>query len=544
MTDWLSASQIAQAAGVGRAAVSNWRERNADFPEPRGGHFSALEVAAWLDKRRIPRNALGENESEEATYGDRFRRAVGLADRKAAATPRVEKARVKRTLWLIADGLRDLRGTATAASYQELVLALLYARRTEMWQEIYRHSQHSDHRELVALLSRLSDSDPLFEGLRFNSEIPPRRLIDIIDALHQDNEATRTTHDQASAHLLEHLLEDFSSYRKSSEFHTPRSIVELAIKITGPSGSDGVYDPCCGDGALLVGAVEHIREQQPKLSANITGRALSPTSWRITSMNLTLHGVEPDLGHGACDVLQHDPDRGSKFDVILTNPPFNMRVSAEEIDPRWRYGPPPRSSANFAWMQHVLDKLAPGGRAVMVMPPAATTAGGREARIRRRLIEDRTVEAVIELPPRLFVATGIAVDLWLLRAPSETDGRVLFVSAADRGRATNRNQQYLAPEAITEIFAAHQQHIGGGDVLEPGFARSVSISEIGQQDYLLQPRTYLSSPRVRSRPAEVAAVVTEQRQQLTALAHRAAEMEGLVARQLDRGGQAGPGSAD
>ncbi|MEU5851720.1 N-6 DNA methylase [Saccharopolyspora shandongensis] len=539
MTDQLSASEIARAAGVGRAAVSNWRERNADFPSAsRSGSFSASEVAVWLDKRRIPRNALRADEPEGTSYGDRFRRALGLADRESAPAHRRGQARHGLTtkVWqLIGEGLREQRGSATTANYQELILALLYARERDVWQSIRDEAESADRKALPALLGRLSKADPLFSGLRFSSEVNPRLLTGIVTGLTELGGAEQPVSGRRAAGLLDDLLNEFSSFRMTNEFHTPRSIVEIAIATLAPGGSDTIYDPCCGNGALLVGAAEHARRNLKQPPAEITGRALSRVSWRLAGMNLALHGIESDLGSDAHDVLRHDVDRGRRFDVIMTNPPFAMRDWTDQPhDPRWRYGTPPRSSANFAWMQHVLDKLAPGGRAAVVMAPAASFAGGVEAEIRRELIDALAVEAVIELPSGLFRATGIPVHLWLLRAPAESGGRVLMISAKNLGRAVGRNLRELADSDIAKIAAIHRQHQRGVNVLEPGFARSVDVSEIGGQDYQLQPGTYLSSPQARFHPARLAAGVAEQQQQLAALTRRAEELETRVARQLDR----------
>ncbi|MGW3467096.1 N-6 DNA methylase [Saccharopolyspora sp. NPDC000995] len=539
MTDRLSASEIARAAGVGRAAVSNWRERNSDFPAAQGASFSTTEVATWLDKRRIPRNALRKDEPGGTSYGDRFRRALGLADRESAPTRRREQARHGLTAkaWqLIGEGLRDQRGAATTANYQELILALLYARESGAWQSIHEEAEPADHKALPVLLDKLANTDPLLAGLRFSREVNPLFLIGLVDGLNELCGHEQSAGNRRAAGLLDDLLNEFSPFRMTSEFHTPRSIVVLAVEILDPASTDTVYDPCCGDGALLVGAVEHaIRRNPNEPLTEITGRALSPVSWRLASMNLALRGVEPDLGDGARGVLRQDMDRDRTFDVIMTNPPFAMRDWADQPhDPRWRYGTPPRSSANFAWIQHVLDKLAPGGRAAVVMPPAASFAGGVEAEIRRQLIDARTVAAVIELPSGLFRATGIPVHLWLLRAAGESGDRVLLVSAKDRGHAKSRNLQELANADIDEIVAVHQQHSQGENVLKPGFARSVNIAEIGYQDYQLQPGTYLASPQARFQPPKLAAAVSEQQQQLSTLTHRAAALKDLVARQLER----------
>ncbi|TDD56779.1 type I restriction-modification system subunit M/S [Saccharopolyspora elongata] len=521
MTNRLSASEIARAAGVGRAAVSNWRERNPDFPAAPDGSFSALEVAAWLDKRRVPRDKRQADEPEGTTYGDRFRRALGLAGTLPSrlAPPKADPAAEVRKFAI--SGLHELRGAAARANYQELMLGLLQARAGEQWKviraELQRPMGSERMRRTLAQLEKL--------GLRFVEEIDPSRAMQIVESLDliKDAENSTTT-------LLDDLLEDFAEFQMTSEFHTPRSIVRTVTELLQPTGGETIYDPCCGNGSFLAAAAD-----RPGARGKITGRALAPFSWQIARMRLAMRDIDADLGDGPCNVLQHDVDRDRKFDVIMTNPPFAMRDWAEQLtDPRWRYGTPQRNRANFAWIQHVIDKLAPAGRAAVVMAPAATFAGGVEADIRRQLIDAQTVEAVIELPRGLFRSTGIPVDLWLLRAPSQSDDRVLFVSAKDRGRATSRVLRELTDAEIDEITAVHRQHRLGEAVLEPGFARTVHLSEISRQDYQLQPAIYLSSPQARFHSTEFATDVTGQHQQLSELTHRSAVLKNLVSRQLDR----------
>ncbi|MER7010434.1 N-6 DNA methylase [Saccharopolyspora sp. NPDC000359] len=514
MPDRLSASGIARAAGVGRAAVSNWRERNPDFPEPQAGRFAAEEVAAWLDKRRIPRSALGAGESEGTTYGDRFRRALrlpGTAPSRPTSQSRGAAAKVREFSTL---SLRDLRGYSARAAHQEWVLRLLRIRASGQWGPVRATLRRSVGTGRVATQLRAL-------GLSFTEHLDPTRTMLIVESLDLVDDTDLVA-------LLDGLLEDFAEFQRTTEFHTPRSVVRTAVELLQPAAGEEIYDPCCGTGGFLAAAAD--RAGTP---GAIVGRTLEEFPWRAAQARLALRGAEFHVDHR--NVLQHDVDRGRQFDVIMTNPPFSMGDWPEPPDdPRWRYGTPPRRSADFAWLQHVLDKVATGGRAAVVMPAGAAFRGGREAEIRRRMIEARAVEAVIELPAGLFRTTGIPVHLWLLRAPSRADGRVLFISAKERGHAISRFQQDLSAEDIADIVAAHQRHLGGGDVREPGFARSVDISEISREDFQLQPGTYLASPQARFHPAELTAAVAGQRQRLATLAHRATEVEALVHRQLDR----------
>lgn len=167
-------------------------------------------------------------------------------------------------------------------------------------------------------------------------------------------------------------------------------------------------------------------------------------------MNLDIHGVPADLTARPGIALDDDLHSGRQFDAILANPPFNMSdwCSDHPADRCWRYGAPPKSNANFAWLQHIWSSLAEGGRAAVVMANGALSSEqAGEGRIRAAMVEDGVVEALIALPPQLFATTAIPVTVWLLRRPGDTrDGEVLFVDARMLGSMISRTQRDLLPD--------------------------------------------------------------------------------------------------
>jgi type I restriction enzyme M protein len=257
-------------------------------------------------------------------------------------------------------------------------------------------------------------------------------------------------------------------------------------------------------------------------------------------MNLELHGVVADLAPHPGSALREDLHAGRQFDVIMTNPPFNISGWSNgdpASDPRWRYGTPPEGNANFAWLQHVVSCLAPEGRAAVVMANGALSSEHAQDRtIRAAMVEDGVVEALIALPPQLFSSTAVPVTVWLLRCPTaETDGEVLFVDAHALGGMVSRTQRILTQEDVRQITATYGawrdrwSHGGYEDIR--GFSASVTTQEIRAHDYRLTPSTYVGAPIATPKPAETALGL---RRRLDRLRAHAIDVDAMAERQLNR----------
>lgn len=184
----------------------------------------------------------------------------------------------------------------------------------------------------------------------------------------------------------------------SGDFYTPRSIAQCLAALLDPR-QGRVYDPCCGSGALL-SAVQTYSGQSLKLY----GQTQDGESYLLSRINPILNSDSADLGKEPANTLLKDQHKGRKFEYIIANPPFNsanwFNDDAILSDDRWRFGIPPRSNANFAWLQHILSHLEPNGRAAVILPNGTlTTRIYWEARIREAIIQNNLVEAIIALPP-------------------------------------------------------------------------------------------------------------------------------------------------
>ena len=487
----LALTDIAKYAEVGVSAASNWRKRHADFPRPTvvSGQelFAAEEVARWLAQRRIARNSLHPGEKPGTTYGDRFIRNGGAPAPNAQAElahVRVE-ARPDWTnqLWQIMDLLRSDLESMSAVDF---IMAMLYLRTTnrELWRAVteqrswsamnrmLRDVRFGEHDvPLFAAASDLSGGQHLVEAIRLFNEID------------LDSVGSASVFDA----LLERVNRDLG--RHGGHF-TPSSVVKCMVEVLDPRNTTTVYDPSCGSGELLVAAAQHGAE-------SVSGQAMNERSLRMTLLNLLMHDEEAELRIGGPEILR-GAFADKQFDVVLSNPPFGITLPDDVERDAWPFDAPTKRAVNFAWLQLAVHKLNPGGRAGILMPNGTLFAGGLNAEIRHKMIDAGVVEGIIALPARLFPDTGIPVSLWLIRRPKPSDPappEILFIDATNMGMANERAQRILSDDEIAKIVREYRDWRDssrlGNFELSAGFARSVSIEEIRQNDYDFQPRRYV-----------------------------------------------------
>lgn len=158
----------------------------------------------------------------------------------------------------------------------------------------------------------------------------------------------------------------FQEGKKGGEFYTPRSIVRLLVEMIEPY-KGRIYDPCCGSGGMFVQSDKFVQEHQGKINdLSVYGEESNPTTWKLAKMNLAIRGIDNNLGPHQGDTFTNDLHKGERFDFILANPPFNVKNwNGEKLreDARWKYGVPPIRNANYAWIEHIISKLAPNGKA-------------------------------------------------------------------------------------------------------------------------------------------------------------------------------------
>jgi type I restriction enzyme M protein len=314
----------------------------------------------------------------------------------------------------------------------------------------------------------------------------------------------------------EYLISEFadSAGKKGGEFYTPRSVVRMMVRLLKPSVEHTVYDPCHGSGGMLILSKEYMEEQgEDAHSAQLFGQEAAGTVWSIAKMNMLLHGIKTaDLRNEDTLAEPQHLEGGElmRFDRVLTNPPFSINWGSTEKDAagnnlwapkhpeRFRFGQVPLGSkkADLMFLQHMLAVLKDEGLMATVMPHGVLFRGGEERNIRKGIIEEDLLEAVIGLAPNLFYGTGIPACVLVLRQGKSSGakrlsgklntrrGKVLFINA-DREYDEGRAQNYLRPEHIEKIVTTYENFEA-----VPGFSAIVDLATLRDNDYNLNIRRY------------------------------------------------------
>ncbi|MCX4963124.1 HsdM family class I SAM-dependent methyltransferase [Streptomyces virginiae] len=468
----VTAAEVARLAGVGRAAVSNWRRRHADFPKPVGGtetspSFSLDEVEHWL-------------------------RAQG----KLAEVPPRER------VW---QQIAAHPGGAVVALVQAGGALLVVRDRPADWLEL---TAVSDAR-MATLLRPVLDQ---VLGARLGpghalAEIPLRPA-----AMPLLRAAAELAAELGARQAFEFLLGRHLDANPRQYTLTPDGLAGLMAALAGPSGASTgstgaagaapfrVLDPACGTGTLLRavrGATAlYAQDSAPELAA-------------LAALRLALNGT-PQVRAAAADSLRADAFAQDTVDAVLCHPPFNERAWGHEelaYDPRWEYGFPARTESELAWVQHALAHLREGGTAVLLMPPAvAARRSGR--RIRADLLRRGALRAVVALPAGAAPPYGIPLHLWVLRRPAPhaapPAGLLLIDTAALAADAQLRSAWPAVHEAVQDAWSAYDRT--GSVARAPGVSRVVPVIELLDDDVDLTPARHLPPPTAGGGPAELTAV--------------------------------------
>jgi len=339
----------------------------------------------------------------------------------------------------------------------------------------------------------------------------------------------------------EYLMQMYASSagKSGGEFYTPQEVSELLARITvvGRTEVNKVYDPACGSGSLLLKFAKVLGKENVR--QGFFGQEINLTTYNLARINMFLHDVNYerfDLAHG--DTLT-DPAHwdDEPFEAIVSNPPYSIRWDGD-ADPLLindaRFAPAgvlaPKSKADLAFTMHMLSWLAVDGTAAIVEFPGVLYRGGAERKIRKYLIDNNYVDAVIQLPPDLFFGTTIATCVIVLKK-SKTDNAVLFIDAsAEFVRGGNKNK--LADENRQRILDAFSAREDG-----EYFARLVPSAEIAENDYNIAVSSYVEQEDtteavdIVALNAEIARIVARQTELRTQIDAIVADLEGDEARQ-------------
>lgn len=338
------------------------------------------------------------------------------------------------------------------------------------------------------------------------------------------DEVNKISHKQFGEHrdligyVYEYFLKEFAvnATKEEGEFYTPHDVVQLIAAFVEPF--DGtLYDPCCGSGGMFIQSSELVRRRAYEVSRiNVYGQEKEPATWRLAKMNLALRGISHHLGDEAENTFANDLHRGRYFDYIMANPPFNLKGWFNEnlaSDARWaNFALPPESNANYAWILHMLSHLRPtsGVAGFLLANGALGDSDGTAPIIRRKLIEQDRVEAIVVLPRELFITTDISVTLWILnmnkkggarcgRTLRDRSGEILFMDLRQWTENPVKGEQKkkirLSDEQIARAAEIYRtwQNVGtdGAAYAVPELYRSVKFEEIEKNNFSLVPSRYI-----------------------------------------------------
>ncbi|APU15234.1 type I restriction-modification system subunit M [Actinoalloteichus fjordicus] len=335
---------------------------------------------------------------------------------------------------------------------------------------------------------------------------------DVLAAVMQAMDRTPKMHEGNMSHdvlggAYEYLLKRFSdgSGTRAGQFFTPREVVELIVKLLDPTSFESVYDPTCGSGGMLIASANLLKAKGGRgYTLKLYGQEAVPDTAGVARMNLFMHNLtqfEVEVGDTLKDPRFTKPDgSAAQFDVIVANPPYSLKWKPWIRDPRALGGVAPPSSADWAFVQHMIASMDPRkGRAGVVLPHGVLFRGGQEAVIRQRVLDDDLLEAVIGLPANLFYSTSIPTCILVFRAPGvkapERKDGVLFIDASKRfTKAKNRN--ILTELDISDVVTAyHSSSDSGGNPVDSDggglAARFVPTTEIAANGYDLNTGRYV-----------------------------------------------------
>ena len=473
----------------------------------------------------------------------------------ALATKTKNEIPMEEALWKSAD---KLRGSVEPAEYKHVVLSLFFLKfasdkfkkrretiiknygekyvdmkpfytqdnvfylpEESRWSYIIGNAKQADIAlKIDTALHTIEKSNPVLKGalpdnyysrLQFDTS----KLASLLDEINKIN--TDDEENDIIGRVYEYFLSKFAlaEGKGKGEFYTPKSIVNLIAEMLEPY--DGIlYDPCCGSGGMFVQSIKFVEAHRGnKKNVSIYGQEYTNTTFKLAKMNLAIRGISANLGEMAANTFTNDQHKDLKADYIMANPPFNQKEwrAANELmdDPRWSgYEVPPASNANYGWILNIVSKLSQNGVAGFLLANGALSDDGTELKIRKQLIENHLVEAIVILPRNLFYTTDISVTLWILNKNKKArtverngevkryrdrENEILFMDLRQMGSPYEKKYIELTKEdraKVTAVYHYWQQE----DCEEtykniPEFCYSAPIEEVREKGYTLVPSRYI-----------------------------------------------------
>jgi type I restriction enzyme M protein len=459
---------------------------------------------------------------------------------------------MEEVLW---DSANKLRGTVESSEYKHVVLGLIFLkfasdkfeeRRQELidegkekflemtefytmknvfflpensrWSYIIKNAKQDDIAlKIDTALHTVEKNNPSLKGAlpdnyfsRLNMDVS--KLSALLDTIN-NIDTLQDKQQDIVGRVYEYFLSKFAlaEGKGKGEFYTPKSIVNLIAEMIEPYKGI-IYDPACGSGGMFVQSIKFIESHHGnKKEVSIYGQEYTATTYKLAKMNLAIRGISANLGEVPADTFGRDQHPDLKADFIMANPPFNQKDwrAADELtdDPRWNgYEVPPKSNANYGWILNMVSKLSDNGVAGFILANGALSGGGEEYKIRRKLIENNLVEAILVLPQNMFYTTGISVTLWIVNKNKKIQTRkigdeirnfrnrekeILFMDLRQMGIPFEKKYIQFSESDISKITGTYHQWQTIEVENIPEFCYSASLDEVAKKDFSLVPSKYI-----------------------------------------------------
>ena len=399
---------------------------------------------------------------------------------------------------------------------------VFYIEEESRWDFIMENAKQNDIAiKIDKALARLENSNPSLKGALPNNYysslgLDRAKFAALLDEINKID-TLKDPENDLIGRVYEYFLAKFAiaEGKGKGEYYTPKSIVNLIAEMIEPYRGK-IYDPCCGSGGMFVQSMKFIEAHHGnKRDISVYGQEYTNTTYKLAKMNLAIRGIANNLGEQAADTFHNDQHKDLKADFIMANPPFNQKAWRAEnelkTDSRWHgYETPPTSNANYGWILNIVSKLSANGVAGFLLANGALSGEGIELNIRRQLLQNHIVEAIVILPRNMFYSTDISVTLWILNNNKkartvEQNGKlikyrnrekeVLFIDLRQWGEPFEKKYIQFSQEQITDI--AQNFHNWQQEGYEktykniPEYCYSATLNEIEQKGWSLVPSKYI-----------------------------------------------------
>ena len=463
---------------------------------------------------------------------------------------------IEETLW---ESANKLRGSVEPSEYKHVVLSLIFLkyafdrfveRRNELiaegkeafvdqsvfynaknvfylsevsrWDNLMENAKQNDIAiKIDAALAQVEKDNPALKGALPSNYysglgLDRTKLASLLDVIGKIDTQKDKEHDLIGR-VYEYFLGKFAiaEGKGKGEYYTPKTIVNLIAEMIQPYRGK-IYDPCCGSGGMFVQSMKFIEAHHGnKKDISVYGQEYTNTTYKLAKMNLAIRGIACNLGEKAADTFHDDQHKDLKADFIMANPPFNQKAWRAEneltADPRWHgYDVPPTSNANYGWILNIVSKLSANGMAGFLLANGALSGDGTELNIRRQLLKNHLVEAIVILPRNMFYSTDISVTLWILAGNRKArtveqngqlvkyrnrENEVLFIDLRQWGEPFEKKYIQFTQEQISQIAENFHnwQREGYKQTYQnvPEYCYSATLEEIETKGWSLVPSKYI-----------------------------------------------------